>query len=57
MIDPDHKTIYKIYVTTTNIPNSGTKSNVFLQIYGKNKSEAMNYRFRSIFSEAAGLER
>lgn len=38
MIDPDHKTIYKIYVTTTNIPNSGTKSNVFLQIYGKNKS-------------------
>jgi len=38
MIDADHKTIYKIYVTTTNIPNAGTRSNVFLQIYGKNKS-------------------
>ena len=38
-MENDFKVIYKIYVSTTDIPNAGTNANVFIQLYGKIKSK------------------
>jgi len=33
------QTVYKIYVTTTDIPYAGTNGNVFIQLFGKKKKD------------------
>ena len=38
MMEGELKVNYKIYAVTSNIPDAGTNSNVFIQLYGKMKS-------------------
>lgn len=51
------ETNYRIYVTTTNLPNASLSANVFLQIFGKRRIEKKSGKIHDLWSTKFPLQK